>query len=77
VSNMVMAFLMTRLSAGWTAWRERRGESTATGHAGFLIVALILIAAVLVFVLGPGKTWMSSIFTSITSISPPSIPSGA
>jgi len=77
VANPVLAFLLTRWSEGWAAWRGQRGESTATGHAGFLIVALILIAAVLVFVLGPGQSWLSSIFSSITSISPPSIPSGA
>ena len=53
------------------------GESTTTSHLGYLVIALVLVAMGLVFAFGPGKVWVSSIFSSVTSIQPPTMPTGS
>lgn len=47
------------------------GESTSVSHAGWLVVALFLVGAFIVFALGPGQTWLASLTSGITSIKPP------
>ena len=77
-----MATLLVRLSVVTARWSKTRlvrakGESTTTSHLGYLVVSLVLVAMALVFALGPGKTWVSSIFSSVTAIQPPTMPSGS
>ena len=80
--SQLMVPLMIRLSLFKARLLRSRlaraeGESTTTGHMGYLVIALILVAMGLVFAFGPGKAWVTSIFNSVTSIQPPTMPSGS
>ena len=77
MSMQLVTFLMVRVQSLKARWQRATGESTTTGHLGYLVVALVLVAMALVFALGPGKTWVASIFNSVTSIQPPTMPSGS
>lgn len=73
----VSVFLLVR-ARGWAArWRTQRGLANLLSNAGFIVAVLIMLAVVFVFVLGPGKTWATNLLNSITSIAPPTMPSGA
>jgi hypothetical protein len=50
------------------------GESTSVSHAGWLVVALLLVVVFLIFALGPGQTWLKGLTSGITNIQPPTIP---
>jgi hypothetical protein len=51
-----------------------RGESSAVSHGGWLVVALLLVVAFVVFALGPGGPWLAGVTHGITHIQPPPIP---
>lgn len=52
-------------------WAAATGEASSVSHAGWLVVSLLLVAAFLVWVLGPGQPWLRGITSGITQLKPP------
>ena len=70
------AWVQARLKAFTSRWTRHDGLSDIIAHAGLVIVVLILLAVVLLYVLGPGKTALQGLLNSLTNLlQPPSIPS--
>ena len=71
VAARVYAWLLAQ-SGRWA--RRDGGVGTSVGNIAWIVIALVVIVFA-ILALGPLKTWVASIFNSITGIQPPTIPS--
>ena len=76
---------MTRMWIRWQTVKNRAGQALAsrrdiagvevTGETiGWLIAAIVLVGAGVIFASGAGTTWMHQIFGNVTSIRPTGVP---
>ena len=70
LATRLYAWLLAQ-SARWV--RRDGGVGTSVGNIAWIVIALVVIVFV-ILALGPLKTWVTGIFSSITGIQAPSIP---
>ena len=68
--------LKIRAQAALATRRDIAGVEVTGETIGWLIAAIILVGAGVIFASGAGTTWMHQIFGNVTSIQPTGVPTG-
>ena len=68
--------LKMRLSQALATRRDIAGVEVTGETIGWLIAAIVLVGAGVIFASGAGTNWMHQIFGNVTSITPTGTPTG-